>query len=87
MKKASYTIVTKPYFISLECPHCDWTVEIYYEDALKIANNYYDLWAGNGVVEIMTCNDCGCSFTDVDSEDYTEVFTTGLCCECILEEN
>ena len=39
------------------------------------------------MVEIMTCNDCGCSFTDVDSEDYTEVFTTGLCCECILEEN
>lgn len=58
MKKASYTIVTKPYFISLECPHCDWTVEIYYEDALKIANNYYDLWAGNAVV-VIECDMCG----------------------------
>ena len=37
--------------------------------------------------EIMTCESCGCSFTDVDNLDYTEVFTTGLCCECILEEN
>ena len=37
--------------------------------------------------EIMTCESCGCSFVDVESEDYTEVFTTGLCCECILEEN
>ena len=37
--------------------------------------------------EIMTCEICGCSFVDVESEDYTEVFTTGLCCECILEEN
>ena len=36
--------------------------------------------------EIMTCESCGCSFVDVESEDYTEVFTTGLCCECILEE-
>ena len=35
----------------------------------------------------MTCEICGCSFVDVESEDYTEVFTTGLCCECILEEN
>ena len=41
---------------------------------------------GNGVVEIMTCNDCGCSLTDIDSADYTEVFTTGFCCQCILEE-
>ena len=37
--------------------------------------------------DIMTCEICGCSFVDVESEDYTEVFTTGLCCECILEEN
>ena len=37
--------------------------------------------------EIMTCEICGCSFVDVESKDYTEVFTTGLCCECILEEN
>ena len=36
--------------------------------------------------EIMTCEICGCSFVDVESKDYTEVFTTGLCCECILEE-
>ena len=40
-----------------------------------------------GMQEIMTCEICGCSFTDVDNLDYTEVFTTGLCCECILEEN
>ena len=39
------------------------------------------------MIEIMTCNDCGCSFTDIESEDYIEIFTTGLCCECILEEN
>ena len=39
-----------------------------------------------GMQEIMTCEICGCSFVDVESEDYTEVFTTGLCCECILEE-
>ena len=58
MKKASYTIVTKPCFISLECPHCDGTVEIYCEDALKIANDYYDLWAGNAVV-VIECDMCG----------------------------
>ena len=58
MKEASYTIVTKPYLISLECPHCDCTVEIYYEDALKIANDYYDLFAGNAVV-VIECDMCG----------------------------
>ena len=38
--------------------HCDWTVEIYYEDALKIANNEYGLWAGNAVV-VIECDMCG----------------------------
>ena len=37
--------------------------------------------------EIMMCEGCKCCFTDVDSVDYTGVLTTGLCCECILEEN
>ena len=69
MRKASYTIVTKPYFISLECPHCDWTVEIYYEDALKIANNDYDLWAGNAGV-VIECDMCGkeIELTDADMD-------------------
>ena len=40
-----------------------------------------------GMEEIMTCESCGCSLTDVDNLDYTEVSTTWLCCECILEEN
>ena len=47
----------------------------------------YLVKVGQLMVEIMTCESCGCSFVDVESEDYTEVFTTGLCCECILEEN
>ena len=47
----------------------------------------YLMKVGQLMVEIMTCEWRGCSFTDVDSLDYTEVFTTGLCCECILEEN
>ena len=47
----------------------------------------YLMKVGQLMVEIMTCENCGCSFVDVESEDYTEVFTTGLCCECILEEN
>ena len=47
----------------------------------------YLVKVGQLMVEIMTCEICGCSFVDVESEDYTEVFTTGLCCECILEEN
>ena len=42
---------------------------------------------GNGVVEIMTCNDCGCSFTDVDNEDYTDVFMTGFCCDCLERQH
>ena len=46
----------------------------------------YLVKVGQLMVEIMTCESCGCSFVDVESEDYTEVFTTGLCCECILEE-
>lgn len=37
--------------------------------------------------EIMTCNDCGCSFTDVDSEDYTDVFMTGFCCDCLERQH
>ena len=47
----------------------------------------YLVKVGQLMVEIMTCESCGCSFVDVESKDYTEVFTTGLCCECILEEN
>ena len=35
------------------------------------------------MIDIITCENCGCSFTDVDSEDYTEVFVTGFCCDCI----
>ena len=46
----------------------------------------YLVKVGQLMVEIMTCESCGCSFVDVESKDYTEVFTTGLCCECILEE-
>ena len=46
----------------------------------------YLVKVGQLMVEIMTCEGCKCCFTDVESEDYTEVFTTGLCCECILEE-
>ena len=67
MKKASYTIVTKPDFISLECPHCDWTVEIDYKKALRIAGDDYDLWEGNTGL-VIECDMCGkeIELTDVD---------------------
>ena len=67
MKKASYTIVTKPDFISLKCPHCGWTVEIDYKEDLKIADDDYDLWEGNTGL-VIECDMCGkeIELTDVD---------------------
>ena len=67
----------------------DWVFKYSCGDLLfaRAWNDGYTVEKENRAMkEIMTCEICGCSFVDVESEDYTEVFTTGLCCECILEE-
>ena len=59
-----------------------------------ISNSYngkHDKWCiligYRDMEEIMTCENCGCSFTDIDSEDYTDVFVTGFCCDCLESQD
>lgn len=51
-KPVDYTIVSKPDYIKLECPHCHHSLEIPFDDVNFYASN----WAEGGEVDCPDCN-------------------------------